>query len=419
MRVNDTLWLGSKSLRERKVRAALTILSVVIGVASIIGLVSQTTGIQASIVGSLQGLGPTSILITPANIQLTEVDVSKIATISGVESIVPLVTDRMTITQSGQAVPVTLFGVDSEGLTAILGGVNLVGGNVYPPTSAPLAVVGHDLAFPTAMGGAQVVVVGQPVLLQPQFGPVTTRATVTVVGLLDKYSATPFIPVDTSVFLPLDAAMRLLSRHTFSLLLVKVADVNQVSSVSQLLSTIYGNSASITTVQQITQTVSSVIGQFSVLLGSIAAISLSVAGLGITNIMLVSVFERTREIGILKAIGFEDRDVLSLFLSEAAIVGITGGIIGIITGWGVSNLLPIVFSGLLGGRQTATQSRPGAGGGGAGAGAGFSIPSYSPIISPDIVAISFLIAIAVSVLAGLYPALRASRMAPIKALRYE
>ncbi len=204
----------------------------------------------------------------------------------------------------------------------------MVAGNVYPPTAAPLAVVGHDLAYPTAAGGAQIVLVGQPLVLQQQFGQAGARATVTVVGLLEKYSATPFVPADSSVFPPLDAAMRLLNRHAFNLLLVKVADISQVNSVAQLLSTIYGNSASITTVQQITQTVSSIIGQFSILLGSIAAISLTVAGLGITNIMLVSVFERTREIGILKAIGFKDRDVLSLFLSEAAIVGITGGMDG-------------------------------------------------------------------------------------------
>ena len=230
--------------------------------------------------------------------------------------------------------------------------------------------MGHDLAFPTVVGGAQALVVGQPLLMQQQqqqAGQVGSGSTATVVGLLDKYSATPFVPADSSVFLPLDAAMRLLNRHSFSLLLVKVTDVNQVNTISGLLSTIYGNSASITTVQQITQTVSSVIRQFSILLGSIAAISLTVAGLGITNILLVSVFERTREIGILKAIGFKDRDVLSLFLSEAAIVGIAGGIIGIVAGWGISNLLPIVFTGLLGGRQAAAQARRG---GGVGVGGG-------------------------------------------------
>jgi len=413
MKLSDTLWLGSKGLRERKVRATITIISVVISVASIIGLVSQTAGIQESIVGALQGLGPTTLLITPQSVQLTQSDISKILSIPNVQTVIPLVTARMTITQSAQNVPLTLIGVDSEGLQSLLGQVTLVGGQVYPPTSAPLAVVGNSLAFPVALGQAQAIYVGEQLILQQQFGQSSRKFDVQVIGLLDKYSANPFVPADNSVFLPLDASMRLLNRHNYDLLLVRATNVDSVSGVSQFLTEVYGTSAQIQTVQAITQTVSSVIGQFGILLGAIAAISLTVAGLGIMNIMLVSVFERTKEIGILKAIGFKDREILSLFLSEAAIVGVAGGIIGLLAGWGVSNLLPLVFEGLLSGRGSA--QAPARGGGGM----AFAIPSYSPVITPDIVSISFIIALLVSVAAGLYPALRAARMHPIKALRYE
>lgn len=408
MKLRDTIWLSSKGLREKKFRTTLTMLSVVIGVAGIIGLVSQTAGIQASVVSALQGLGPTSILISPRGILLTKADALKIGTIPGVEEVIPIVSERMNVRISGQEMGITLIGVDSEGLQTLLGGIKLVDGTIYPHTLSPLAVIGHNIAFPLSQGEAQTILVGQPLTLYEGSSQANTRVALQVVGLLAKYSATPFVPVDDSVFIPLDAAMKALNKQSYNLLLIRAASLQDVDSIAGYLVSLYGDGAQITTVQQVTQTASAIIGQFGILLGSIAAISLTVAGLGIMNIMLVSVFERTREIGILKAIGFKDKDILLIFLFEAAIIGAVGGLIGLMVGWGVSNVLPSIFMGIFSNRGQGGRE-----------GEGFALPSYSPIIPADIVLISLATAILISVLAGLYPASRASRMEPIKALKYE
>jgi putative ABC transport system permease protein len=413
MRFRDVLWLGFRGLRERRLRAALTILSVLIGVAAILALVSQTTGIQASIVNALQTLGPTSVLVSPRGTPLTQADVARVLTVPGVEAVIPIVTERMATVRAGQTSVITVVGVDREGLGSLLGEIRMVEGTVYSATTVPLAVVGYNVAFPVAQGGQQTLSLGQPLVLEQQLGPHPRRVTVLVTGFLERYGSTPLLPVDDAIFLPLDAAMKLFNRRSFSLLLVRVADVDSVQDVAEALTSMYGNSAQIITIQQITQTVSTIIGQLGILLGSVAAISLSVAGLGIMNIMLVSVFERTREIGILKAIGFKNREILTLFLSEAAIIGVAGGLLGLAAGYGLSEVLPIFFTGLLRpGSQTMRQAQQ----------TGFQGPpisSYTPIITPDIVLAAFAIAVTVSIAAGLYPAWRASRMEPIKALRHE
>ncbi|MER3601693.1 MAG: hypothetical protein C4339_03140 [Nitrososphaerota archaeon] len=404
MRPLDGLRLGAKALRERRTRAALTILSVAIGVASIIALVSQTAGIGASIVGSLQSLGPTSIFIIGQSSPLTPADVAQLSSLPYVENVIPVVSGRALLSLGGQQVQVNIIGVDSQGLLQLLGQVNMVQGTVYGSEDVPLAVVGYDLSFPLSEGGRQAIYVGQPLLLYQPTPMGLRTASVSVIGLLAKYSASPFIPVDSSIFVPLKAGLRLLNRQSYTYLLVRVSDISHLEQVRQQLVALYGDTAQVLTVQQVAQTASAILAQLSILLGSVAGISLSVAGLGIMNIMLVSVYERTREIGILKAIGFKDGDILLLFLSEAAVIAVLGGLLGMAAGIGGSYLLPLAFSSI----RAASPS-----------GRGFQLPSYEPVISPEILLISFAVALAVGLLGALYPALRASRIEPVKALRYE
>jgi len=404
LRPLDGLRLGAKALRERRTRAALTILSVAIGVASIIALVSQTAGIGASIVGSLQSLGPTSIFIIGQSSPLTPADVAQLSSLPYVENVIPVVSGRALLSLGGQQVQVNIIGVDSQGLLQLLGQVNMVQGTVYGSEDVPLAVVGYDLSFPLSEGGRQAIYVGQPLLLYQPTPMGLRTASVSVIGLLAKYSASPFIPVDSSIFVPLKAGLRLLNRQSYTYLLVRVSDISHLEQVRQQLVALYGDTAQVLTVQQVAQTASAILAQLSILLGSVAGISLSVAGLGIMNIMLVSVYERTREIGILKAIGFKDGDILLLFLSEAAVIAVLGGLLGMAAGIGGSYLLPLAFSSI----RAASPS-----------GRGFQLPSYEPVISPEILLISFAVALAVGLLGALYPALRASRIEPVKALRYE
>ena len=145
---------------------------------------------------------------------------------------------------------------------------------------------------------------------------------------------------------------------------------------------------------------SSVFGTIQLFLGGIAAISLLVAGIGIMNIMIVSLIERTREIGILKALGMKSRTVLTIFLGESIIIGLMGAVIGIVSGWALS----IVTSQVLGGGFV---------GGGS---AAFRI---TPLLTPDVILGALMFGIGVSVVFALYPAWRASKLKPVEALRYE
>jgi ABC-type antimicrobial peptide transport system permease subunit len=419
MKFNDVLWLGFRGLRERKLRTFLNILGVVIGVGSIVALVSQTTGIQASVLSTLQSLGPTSVLVMPRSQQFTQADVARVMSVPGVETVIPILSSRMTLYSLGQPTTVTVYGVDSEGLVALLGGVRMLDGIIYQPTSSPLAVVGYSNTFPTAQGGTQAIYVGQPLILEQAIGQYTRRVTLQVTGLLQSYGSSLTISIDDAIFLPVDAAMMLFNRRTFNLLLVRAISVDEVANVQDYLTTIYGNNAQVLTIQQLTQTISSIIGQFGILLGSVAAISLTVAGISIMNIMLVTVLERTRVIGILKSIGLKDRDILGLFLSEAIIVGTVGGILGLLTGYAVSLAIPGVVSSFTQSSATQVRGMMPSGSLGAGTTSGMFLSSYTGIITPEIIIAALAVAIGVSVVAGLYPAWRASKLDPIKALRYE
>ena len=148
----------------------------------------------------------------------------------------------------------------------------------------------------------------------------------------------------------------------------------------------------------------------TVFLGSIGAVSLFVAAVGITNTMFVSVMERTREIGILKALGYRPRQIMAMFLSEAALSGVVGGVGGTILGYALSFIL---------GGSLSSFSGLGMGGGPPGQTSSTSSTTFTPVFTPEQIAFSLLFPIGIAVLAGLYPAWRASRMNAVVALKYE
>jgi ABC-type antimicrobial peptide transport system permease subunit len=254
--------------------------------------------------------------------------------------------------------------------------------------------------------------IGQSVTVE--FGLVkTSTKIISVAGSLQPYGMT-LISVDSSLFMSLQGVSSMLGRSSFTSIYLKTVDANSVDAVISNIKAYYGTNVNIISLKAITQIVSSITGLLGVLLGAIAGISLFVAAIGIANIMFVSVVERTREIGILKALGFKSRNVLAIFLSEAAMLGMIGGILGILLGSGLSYLIPVLISSGFG-----SFSSTGGGGisGGFGGSSEFGSFSYSPVISPEIVLLVFLFAIGVSLAAGYYPARRASKMDPVVALR--
>jgi putative ABC transport system permease protein len=195
------------------------------------------------------------------------------------------------------------------------------------------------------------------------------------------------------------------------MIVVKLINDNAatIDSASKQIKDAFSDEVSVTSATAVLNILSNVFSVIQLFLGGIAAISLLVAGIGIMNIMIVSLMERTREIGILKALGMKSRTVLAVFLGESAIIGLMGAVIGIVSGWVLANIVALVFRGgglIMAGNQAAT-----------GAGAGGII--ITPLLTPPVLLGALVFGVGVSVVFALYPAWRASRLKPVEALRYE
>ncbi len=437
MDLKDIFWLSYRDLNEKKVRTALTIIMVIIGVAAIVALTSFTAGINNSITTQLESLGPTAIIVgSIGTAGFTPASVSAVSSLPNVTSVTPLLTGSAVLYAGNQNTSVTVVGTTAQGLQQLIGNVSLYQGSAYQDTIAPDAVVGHSVAFPTSADGKQTITVGQSATLRLG-GRGGTTVTVPILGILPAIGGL-LIPIDTGVFVPLQAAEVLLHRLSFNEMLVLASSTGSVNATASLITTIYGSSARVTTTSQLASTASSIIGSITLLFGVIAGISLLVAAIGIMNVMLMAVMERTREIGIMKAIGFKSSHVLLIFMLQALIIGVAGGVAGIVVGATTSYSLAAVFSGA-GSTSTTTgasastsgsfRSGGGSSGGFSGAGAagapsGAAISantssgiSFKPAFPLTTIVAALLIAVFVSLAAGIYPAWRASQMQPIDALR--
>ncbi len=444
MNLSDILFLSYKDLREKKVRTALTIVMVVIGVASIVALVSLTEGISASISSELSSLGPTTILVSSAGTSssgFTAATVAEMESLPNVTTALPVLTGSATLRSGTENTSVTIIGMDPQDLSSFFGkNASLYEGTLYPDTVSPESVVGYDIAFPSSSGGSQEITNGQPVTLSISSGRSSTSISVPVVGILAPTASSFIISVDSGVLMSLQAAETLLHRTSFNTILVKASNESTVSATANSITSVFGSSVRVTSIEEIAQTASSVIGSITTLLVLIAGISLLVAAIGIMNIMLISVYEHIHEIGIMKSVGFKNHNILTIFVVQALIIGFFGGVAGIIVGaggaYGLASLTSgASSSGTSGAPTTATtgggsfRGGAGAGGGGAvfvGGGGGGAAPtsssgtgslSFTPVFTLSTILTALIVAILVSVIAGAYPAWRASKLEPIEALR--
>ncbi len=442
MELKDIMWLSMKDLSQKKVRTALTMIMVAIGVAAIIALISQTQGISVSIQKSLSSLGPTTILLTSTSTTgFTSADTARISQLSYVNYTIPVVEGSASAIANGYNTSVTLIGITPQGLEEFTGGnVSIYQGTLYSDTLSPSSLIGYSVAFPSSAGGSEAVDVGQPITLEIKGRGGSSTYTVPVTGILNQYGSS-IVSIDTAVLMSLQEAQELLHESSYSIIIVKAKNLSDVTPLSTELSDIYGSNARVLTTQQLLQTTSSVIGSISLILGIVGGISLLVAAIGIMNVMLISVYERTHEIGIMKSIGFKRKHILLVFMTQALLIGVLGGISGIVLGVGASEALSVVFthasSSTTGATTTTSTTFRGSGSFAGGSGAGGAVfvssagaaptstsssglsssLSYSPAFTPEVILISLIVAILVSLLAGIYPAIRASKLEPIDALR--
>ena len=402
MDVREALALALEMLVANRVRSALTMLGVVIGVAAIILLVSLGEGATAYITNELTGLGTNLLIITPGKTQtsggfhppiastvrkLTYDDaVALRRRASLLTDAVPLVLGTGKIRYQGNSRHVSVVGVTPEFQRVR---------NLY-------VEIGQFLSEEDVEGRRRVVVLGRTVKreLFGEENPLGRFVTLAdsryrVIGIMERKGVSLGFDIDDLVFVPVKSAQDLFDTDRLLEILASVGspdDIDRgIQQVRDILIRRHGNREDFTVISQgaILSAFTTILKILTAVLGGIAGISLVVGGIGIMNIMLVSVRERTREIGIRKAVGARRRDILGQFMIESIVLSTLGGLLGIIVGVGGAKGLSLFFT-------------------------------YLPTrVSMWAVLMAFGFSAAVGVFFGVYPARRAARLDPIQALRYE
>lgn len=396
---------GLRSLIANKVRTALSMLGILIGVGAVVAMMALGRGAQEEIKRQMSFLGTNIITLSPGALRTAGVaqtgttririradDAAAIKeNVAGVKEVAPIISGRTRVSYGNKNWDTTLFGSTPA--------------NARMRASEP--VVGRFLTEDENQRRALVTVLGQTIVRE-LFGnenPIgqmvkINRVNAQVIGVLPEKGASGFRDLDDTIVVPVNTAMRrLLGRDYVDWIDVEAESAEMVEPVKESVKNFMlsrhrvplsqGDDAfnvrSLNEIQAATEESSRTM---TMLLASIAAISLLVGGIGIMNIMLVSVTERTREIGLRKAIGARSGDIMMQFLIETVVVSIAGGIAGILFGWMVTEILGYVAD-------------------------------WKAVISSGAVALAFSFSATIGLIFGIYPARRAAALNPIEALRYE
>lgn len=429
MRRGDVLGYSFSAIRLRKLRAGLTTMGVAIGIAAIVSLLSFTAGLQVTMTAEFEeGFGTDTLSVSAgssmfgflgggddSDFSLLVNDTDVINSIEHVEASVATMTKTVEANFSGTVLPLSLSGVDFASYESMYSTFVAEEGSIPSSPTDTDVIIGSTIADPW-QNGTIVAEVGDEVLLvwtgRVNGSIVQTNYTGTVVAILEEIGGFGLGPLDMGLYIPLDWAMEFFETDEVASIAVKVDsdDQDTLDAVSQAIEDAFEGLVSVTQPAALLEMMNEILGILNVFLAGIAGISLLVAGVGIMNIMIVSLMERTREIGILKGLGMHSRTVLGIFLSEAMMIGLLGAIFGIVAGALIGNLI-----------ASAASSFGGIGGmGGNGPTGGFSgIPEITPVITLELLFGAIAFGVIVAVIFGLYPAWRASRLRPVDALRYE
>ncbi|HUV16324.1 MAG TPA: ABC transporter permease [Pelolinea sp.] len=397
-----------ESLNSNKLRTALTMLGIVIGVAAVISMLAVGQGASSSITSQIESLGTNLLYVTSHNQgsnpkPVTLADAEAIVNSGGAPSVLavaPSVQSGIEVAYEGTSTNSTLLGVTPN--YATVRNESVASGRFITQQDmdnhATVAVIGSDVV--DELFGTSTGVLGQKIRIGSNLYQ--------VVGILESKGGTSIGSSDNQVIVPITTAqVRIITRsRTYdevNLISVAVKDPESISSAISEVSSILrsrhdirsseDDDFNVLSQEAFTEAATQITGVMTIFLGGIAAISLLVGGIGIMNIMLVSVVERTREIGLRKAVGARDRDIMLQFLVEALIIGLTGGLAGVLSGWGISSLISKI--------------------------AASSSTTLNAQITVGSVLLAVLFSVTIGLVFGLYPANRAAKLEPVEALRTE
>ena len=414
MKTFDIFRLSLSHVKKSKMRSWLTIIGIVIGVAAVVAIISIGQGMQASVQARLGSLGADLITVTPgfsraggfeggraggsATVNLTDRDVNAIKQVPGVLYVNGMVSGSSDVRVGTEKTSVSVSGVDTSVWRSMVT-TQLEAGRYLQPGDSNAVVIGNSLAHTTFL---------QPITLNR---PITIGGrSFKVVGIFVLSGGGFGGGGDNAVYMPVDYAREVIttnvSRNQFTSITVKVADPALANTIAasitqKLLPERHVNPRTqdftVTAVASIQQQVTSVVQSISLFLAAIAAVSLLVGAVGIANTMFMSVLERTRQIGLLKALGATDNEVMKLFLMESGLFGLVGGVIGIIFGVLVSVIISEVGLRVIGGPGGAAP----------------------PVVTPELLIFALAFSVFVGVISGVVPARQAAKMNPVDALRFE